>query len=75
MGSKMKTKIDVDAIREQAKKEVVDERTKLAVEKLKELYRAREKAVLLVQNIDRDIENYLKHVEESVTHMTAGARQ
>lgn len=69
-----KPKIDVDTIREQAKKEVVDERTKLAVEKLKELYRAREKAVLLVQNIDRDIENYLSHVEESVTYMSAGVK-
>lgn len=69
-----KQQVNVDEIKAQAKKEVVDERTKLAVEKLKELYRAREKAVLLVQNIDRDIENYLSHVEESVTYMTAGVK-
>ena len=64
--------IDVKAIQEQAKKEVVEEAQKLAVTKLKELYNRREKAALVLKNIDREIDGYLSDVSEMTIYEAAG---
>jgi hypothetical protein len=64
--------IDAKAIQEKARKELADEQSKKAVEKLKELYQRREKAALVVKNIDREIELYLQDVSELVTYEAAG---
>lgn len=64
--------IDVKAIQDQARKEIQQEVSETAVEKLKELYRKKEKAQLVVKNIDREIESYLNDVGENVVYASAG---
>ena len=66
------TLVDVKAIQETARKEIVEEASKTAVEKLKELYRKKEKAALVLKNIDREIDSYLADVTELVTYEQAG---
>lgn len=66
------TLVDVKSIQEAAKAEIAKEAQETAVEKLKELYRKKEKAVLVVRNIDREIENYLADVSDNVTYSSAG---
>lgn len=65
-------KINVEAIKHQAKEELQEEATKQAKEKLKGLYLKKEKAALVLKNIDREIESYLSQVEELTTYAAAG---
>jgi hypothetical protein len=64
--------IDVKQIQAEAKKELAEEQTKRAKEKLKELYQRREKAQLCLKNIDREIESYLNEVAELAVYESAG---
>lgn len=64
--------IDVSAIEEQARKEISKEITDTAVTKLKELYGKREKALLVVRNIDREIEAYKADIVDSAIYKNAG---
>jgi hypothetical protein len=64
--------IDVKAIQDAAKKEIAEETTKVAVTKLKELYARKEKATLVLRNIDREIEQYLADVSELTVYAAAG---
>jgi hypothetical protein len=66
------TLVDVKAIEQQAKKEIAEETSKAAVNKLKELYRHREKAALVVKNLDREIDGYLAEVSEATIYESAG---
>lgn len=66
------TLVDVKAIEQQAKKEIGEEASKAAVNKLKELYRSREKAALIVRNLDREIQNYLADVSDGTIYESAG---
>ena len=64
--------IDIKAIEQQAKKEMSEEISKAAVEKLKTLYRTKEKAALALKNIEREIESYLADVHDNMVYETAG---
>lgn len=64
--------IDIKAVQTQAKKEIVEEAMKGATEKLKELYRRKEKAVLVLKNVDREIDSYLSEVSELTIYESAG---
>ena len=64
--------IDVKTIQEEARKELCEEATKRAKEKLKTLYQTREKAQLALKNIDCEIESYLNEVSELATYEAAG---
>lgn len=64
--------IDVKQIEAQAKKEIGEETSKAAVDKLKGLYRTREKAVLALKNIDREIAGYLADVSTNAVYESAG---
>lgn len=64
--------IDVKSIQAEARKELNDEATKKAKERLKELYQTREKAALALRNIDRQIEAYVAEVAELATYESAG---
>lgn len=64
--------IDVKTLQEEARKEIADEATKIAKDKLKDLYQKREKAQLVVRNIDREIDSYLNEVSELATYEKAG---
>ena len=66
------TLIDVKAVQETARKEISEETSKAAVEKLKGLYRMREKAVLAVKNIEREIAAYLEDIADATTYESAG---
>lgn len=66
------TLIDVKAIQEAARKELCEEATEVATAKLKSLYQTREKAILAVKNIDRQIEVYMNEVSELATYEAAG---
>lgn len=66
------TILDVKKIQDAAKKEIIDERTKQATEKLKELYVKEEKAQLVVRNIRREIELYTQEMAELTTYEAAG---
>ncbi len=68
----MTTLLDIKALQDQAKAEIRDEVSKEAVSKLKELYRRREKAELVVKNITREIDSYLADVADNVTYREAG---
>lgn len=64
--------IDVNAIEEQARKEMAEEITETAVAKLKELYSKREKALLVLKNVDREIESYKADIAENAVYQSAG---
>lgn len=64
--------VDVKEIERLAKKEIAEETSKAAVAKLKDLYRQREKAALIVKNLDREIDGYLASVSESEIYASAG---
>lgn len=64
--------INIKAIEQQAKKEMSEEISKAAVEKLKTLYRTKEKAALALKNIEREIESYLADIHESSVYESAG---
>lgn len=64
--------IDIKGIQDAAKKEIIEESTKAAVGKLKELYQKKEKALLVLKNIDREIEGYLADVNEMTIYEAAG---
>lgn len=64
--------IDVKGIQEAARKEIAEETTKQAVAKLKELYAKKEKAALVLRNIDREIDSYLAEVSELTVYAAAG---
>ncbi len=66
------TLIDVKEVQELAKKEISKEATAQAVANLKELYRRKEKAELVVKNLDRDIQNYLAQIAELSVYASAG---
>jgi hypothetical protein len=66
------TLIDVKAVQEQARKEISEEVTKKAVEKLKDLYSRREKAQLVLKNIEREIDGYLAEITELTVYESAG---
>lgn len=66
------TLVDVKGIQEQAQKEIREEVTKNAVAKLKELYGKKEKAALVLKNIEREIESYLADVADLATYESAG---
>lgn len=64
--------IDVKAIQAEARKELNEEATAVAKERLKDLYTTLEKAQLTVKNIKRQIEAYLNEVSELATYEAAG---
>jgi len=64
--------LDVNEIANTAKREMAEERTKEATKALKELYAKKEKAELIVRNIQREIDNYLKEVSELSVYASAG---
>lgn len=64
--------MDVKEIESLAKKEIQEESQKAAVTKLKELYRSRERAALVLRNIDREIKAYLEDVNDNVVYEGAG---
>lgn len=64
--------IDIKAIEQQAKKEMSEEISKAAIEKLKALYRTKEKAALTLKNIEREIDSYLADIHESAVYESAG---
>jgi hypothetical protein len=64
--------IDVKTIQDGVRKELCEDATKKAKEKLKTLYQTREKAQLALRNIDRKIESYLNEVSELATYEAAG---
>jgi len=64
--------IDIKAIQSEAQKQINEEKHKEAVFRLKDLYLRKAKAELVIKNIDRDIENYLKSVQELVVYASAG---
>lgn len=66
------TLIDVKAIQDAARKEIAEETTKAAVAKLKELYARKEKAALVLRNIEREIDSYLADVSELTVYAAAG---
>lgn len=64
--------IDVKGVQDEARKELIEERTKQAKEKLKGLYRDREKAQLALKNIGRQIDAYLNDIAEMTVYEDAG---
>lgn len=64
--------IDVNAIEEQARKEISKEITDTAVTKLKELYAKKEKALLVVRNIEREITAYKADIVDNAVYSSAG---
>lgn len=64
--------LDVKEIEKQARKEINEERSKVAVGKLKELYTRKEKAVLVLKNVEREIDAYLAEVADLTTYEEAG---
>lgn len=66
------TIIDVKRIEAEAKKQICDEATEAAIKKLKELYVRRDKAALVLANVEREIEMYLKEVAETSVYRLAG---
>lgn len=64
--------IDVKSVEMEAKKELSEERTKAAKNRLKELYRDKEKAQLALRNIQRQIDAYLADIADNVTYEEAG---
>lgn len=66
------TLIDVKAIQDEARKELCAEATEKAVSRLKQLYQTKEKAQLVLKNIDHEIESYLNEVSELATYEAAG---
>ena len=65
-------KIDIDAIEKQAQQEMSEEIVATAVEKLKDLYTKREKALLIVHNIDKEIVAYKIDIAENAVYESAG---
>lgn len=66
------TLVDIKEVEALAKKEIAEENSKKAVSKLKELYRQREKAHLVLRNLDREIENYLADISDNLIYESAG---
>lgn len=64
--------IDVKALEAQAKSEIAEQLKKEAVVKLKELYLKKEKAELVVRNIETEIARYLADVSNNVVYSAAG---
>ena len=64
--------IDIKEIEKIARNEVVEEAKKVAVCKLKELYQKKEKATLVVKNIEREIQSYLNEVSDLTIYESAG---
>lgn len=64
--------LDISGIQKKAREEINAERTKTAVERLKELYTRHEKAALVVKNLQREIDNYLAEIHELTTYEAAG---
>lgn len=64
--------IDVKEVEALAKKEIAEETAKTAVNKLKDLYRSRERAALVLRNIDREITAYLADVSDNTIYEGAG---
>lgn len=64
--------IDVKSVEAEARKELSEERSEKAKDRLKSLYRDREKAQLAVKNIDRQITAYLADIADIVTYEEAG---
>ncbi len=64
--------LDVKSIQDQARKELAQEISEEAVEKLKELYTKKAKAEQIVKNIDREISGYLANIEENAVYKAAG---
>lgn len=66
------TIIDVTAIEATARKEIAEEITKTAVVRLKELYSKREKALLVLRNIEKEITAYKTDILENAVYESAG---
>lgn len=64
--------IDTKRLQAEAQEEINKEAGIAAKNQLKELYRKREKAVLVLKNIDREIDSYLAQVAEMTTYEAAG---
>lgn len=64
--------LDVKEVQAQAQKENREEAMSAAKERLKELYRRKEKADLVVKNTDKDIARYLQEISELVVYEAAG---
>lgn len=66
--------IDAKQVQQEAQRQLVKEQMEGATEKLKELYSKREKAQLIVRNIDREIDTYLSEIGEAVIYQAAGVK-
>lgn len=66
--------IDVKEVERKAKEEIAKEAAEEAVKKLKELYLKKEKAHLVVKNIDREIQSYLGDVADAQVYESAGVK-
>lgn len=64
--------IDVKKLEQDARRELSEEATDTAKERLKGLFSQREKAQLALKNIDRQIKAYLDEVSELATYEAAG---
>lgn len=64
--------IDIKKIESEAKKQICEEATTVAVQKLKELYLKRDKASLVLANVEREIRMYLEEVSEISVYEAAG---
>lgn len=68
--------LDVKEVQAQAEKEIREDAMEDAMEhakdKLKDLYLKQEKAQLVLRNIQREIDSYLKEVSELTVYEAAG---
>lgn len=64
--------VDINQIKSTAIKEMAEERTKVAVKMLKELCSKKEKAQLVVRNIETEILSYEKEISDNLTYLSAG---
>lgn len=64
--------IDVKEVQKKAKAEIAEQATKIAVNRLKELYEKLEKSQLVTRNIQREIDSYLADIKDMTTYESAG---
>lgn len=64
--------IDAKSVAEEARKEIAQEATKAAKDRLKVKYLSLEKARQVVRNIEREIDAEMKSIEENSIYESAG---
>ena len=64
--------IDVNEIERKAREEISKEVTDTAVTKLKELFTKREKAALVLRNIEKEIAAYKADIADNAVYESAG---